>query len=149
MANRPGCEARQFSDQMRCERCNVTWDVNDPDEPECNKLKTASDTTRNLLSSLAAPPKRSDKLLTLPDLPLNHLPAFGVQPGLHLSNYPETAFVVITRNEIAHSQRHRNYMFYRVNGEPAFEVDVLEQRGYNTVRLREHFRGQISPWRNI
>lgn len=30
-----GCNARQYSDCMRCERCNLTWDVNDTDPPHC------------------------------------------------------------------------------------------------------------------
>lgn len=29
------CEAVQLSDQMRCERCGFTYDVNDPDPPDC------------------------------------------------------------------------------------------------------------------
>lgn len=29
------CEARQFSDQKVCDRCNVCWDVNDIDPPKC------------------------------------------------------------------------------------------------------------------
>ena len=29
------CEARQQSDQMRCERCNLLWDTNDIDPPQC------------------------------------------------------------------------------------------------------------------
>ena len=29
------CEAQQVSDQMRCERCGLVWDMNDPDPPEC------------------------------------------------------------------------------------------------------------------
>ena len=29
------CEAVQVSDQMRCERCGVIYDVNDPDPPDC------------------------------------------------------------------------------------------------------------------
>ena len=24
-----------MSDQKRCERCNLTWDMNDPEPPEC------------------------------------------------------------------------------------------------------------------
>lgn len=34
------CEARQYSDQKRCERCDLTWDMNDPDPPRC---KTADE----------------------------------------------------------------------------------------------------------
>lgn len=29
------CAARQHSDQVQCPRCNHTWDVNDPNPPEC------------------------------------------------------------------------------------------------------------------
>lgn len=29
------CKARQQSDQKRCERCDLTWDMNDPDPPKC------------------------------------------------------------------------------------------------------------------
>ncbi|AII30167.1 hypothetical protein [Pseudoalteromonas phage B8b] len=29
------CNARQYSDIMRCESCNLTWDVNDPEPPKC------------------------------------------------------------------------------------------------------------------
>lgn len=27
--------ARQYGDQMQCARCGKSWDVNDPDPPEC------------------------------------------------------------------------------------------------------------------
>ena len=33
----PACAARQFSDQMVCEPCGLTWDTNDSDEPRCRK----------------------------------------------------------------------------------------------------------------
>lgn len=29
------CEAKQYSDQMFCDRCGLVWDMNDPDRPEC------------------------------------------------------------------------------------------------------------------
>ena len=29
------CEARQYSDQMHCDRCGLAWDMNDDDPPEC------------------------------------------------------------------------------------------------------------------
>lgn len=41
------CKARQFSDQMSCSACGLTWDMNDPDPPECqlekNIKKVAAD----------------------------------------------------------------------------------------------------------
>ncbi len=30
-----GCKARQYSDQMQCDRCGLAWDVNDIDPPSC------------------------------------------------------------------------------------------------------------------
>lgn len=30
-----GCKARQQSDQMRCDACDLTWDTNDDDPPVC------------------------------------------------------------------------------------------------------------------
>lgn len=29
------CEARQYSDSMRCARCGLAWDANDPEPPKC------------------------------------------------------------------------------------------------------------------
>lgn len=29
------CKARQYSDQMVCDQCQLKWDANDPDPPEC------------------------------------------------------------------------------------------------------------------
>ncbi len=31
----PGCRARQYSDQMHCSNCGLTWDMNDPHPPKC------------------------------------------------------------------------------------------------------------------
>ena len=46
MSNRHGCEARQQSDQMRCERCNLVWDMNDDDPPECVTKETRNQYAR-------------------------------------------------------------------------------------------------------
>lgn len=37
------CYAVQHSDQMVCEQCCQTWDVNDPYEPSCNPVDGVSD----------------------------------------------------------------------------------------------------------
>lgn len=34
-SGRTGCEAVQYSDQMQCARCGLSWDTNDQDPPEC------------------------------------------------------------------------------------------------------------------
>ena len=31
------CEARQWSDQMQCDKCGLLWDMNDQDPPQCGK----------------------------------------------------------------------------------------------------------------
>ena len=39
MTRRPNCHARQYSDQMQCGKCGLTWDVNDPEPPKCNPIR--------------------------------------------------------------------------------------------------------------
>lgn len=31
------CKARQYSDQMMCGQCGLTWDMNDPEPPTCGE----------------------------------------------------------------------------------------------------------------
>jgi hypothetical protein len=31
------CETQQYSDQMICRRCALTWDINDPEPPKCKE----------------------------------------------------------------------------------------------------------------
>lgn len=38
MSNNVRCVARQYSDQMSCGRCALTWDMNDPEPPECGAV---------------------------------------------------------------------------------------------------------------
>lgn len=33
------CQARQYSDQMHCGLCGLTWDMNDIDPPQCKPLR--------------------------------------------------------------------------------------------------------------
>ena len=35
-----GCEAKQYSDEMVCERCNMRWDTNDSYPPACKGIFT-------------------------------------------------------------------------------------------------------------
>lgn len=34
------CEAKQFSDEMKCDSCGISWDMNDPEPPQCLKQKS-------------------------------------------------------------------------------------------------------------
>lgn len=36
------CEARQYGDEMVCNRCKYAWDVNDPEPPECSTIEPPS-----------------------------------------------------------------------------------------------------------
>lgn len=51
-----GCEARQMSCQKRCERCDLVWDMNDPDPPPCLTAKQIGKAAlAELRSSIPAP----------------------------------------------------------------------------------------------
>lgn len=40
MSARPKeCKARQYADQMRCLKCGMVWDTNDPEPPECKSYQ--------------------------------------------------------------------------------------------------------------
>lgn len=43
------CEARQISDQLRCEKCNLLWDMNDPEPPTCKTGKDLFNDQREIL----------------------------------------------------------------------------------------------------
>jgi len=46
------CQARQQSDQKPCERCDLVWDMNDPDPPQCRTPHDiAMDAMRQTLKS--------------------------------------------------------------------------------------------------
>lgn len=51
----PTCEARQQSDQKRCERCDLLWHMNDPDPPQC---KTAHDIAMDAINRQLQPTKK-------------------------------------------------------------------------------------------
>lgn len=46
------CEARRYSDQMHCARCNITWDMNDSDPPVCPLNTTERADGRGTLDNL-------------------------------------------------------------------------------------------------
>ena len=39
------CKARQYSDEMVCHECGLTWDVNDPEPPKCAIIQRSAPTT--------------------------------------------------------------------------------------------------------
>ncbi len=49
------CEAIQYSDQMRCDRCNLIWDMNDCDKPDClTDEQLSAETARGAMREIRA-----------------------------------------------------------------------------------------------
>lgn len=46
------CEARRQCDEYHCARCGYTWDVKDPDPPECKPKKDPKQNGRRKLAEL-------------------------------------------------------------------------------------------------
>lgn len=46
------CEARQYSSSVECLRCNLQWDMNDPDPPKCMTGKELFDRQRRELKRI-------------------------------------------------------------------------------------------------
>lgn len=46
------CEALQYSDSVHCKRCNLTWDINNPEPPNCMTGKELFDRQRKELKRI-------------------------------------------------------------------------------------------------
>lgn len=145
-----GCMARQQSDQMRCEVCNLVWDVNDPDQPEC---KTQGQLTMDHLRlSLAPKPDQDKGLLFFQPMPLTYLPGGGMAPGLFRINWPENPNLAYCSMEIPDAGlggllQMRLYRFFNARGVPCLVVEVNELDGMREVRYKEHDeRGNPGQW---
>ena len=55
MSRRHACQARQYSDQMMCAPCGLTWDTNDPEPPDCRKVDRRSKVVKAVAEFDAAP----------------------------------------------------------------------------------------------
>lgn len=63
------CDARQYSDEMICGVCKMTWGVNDQDAPVCGKAlsaATAADLTKMGLGFVAVPTMVERRRTALP-----------------------------------------------------------------------------------
>lgn len=98
----PLCKARQYSDQMACSECGLSWDVNDPEPPICGKktalpgelaesrllragqdekieVHTISGAAMEMINSPAAQALLEPARILLPTLPWGSFPEFGVR----------------------------------------------------------------------
>lgn len=62
MAGRRECHARQYGDQMCCGKCALTWDVNDPEPPECGHDIKAAPTPTPMVEHVEAGAQRGREL---------------------------------------------------------------------------------------
>ena len=138
MSKRPGCEARQVSDQMNCARCGLVWDMDDPDQPEC-RIKQAAEASLQAVRGALVPKPADAALLVLQETPLRWLPTCGVRPCLVKINWlsqPEARYVAI-RRPLEHSRgMSRVYTFYGDTGSELFEVLVTDSEGQRTAKIR-------------
>lgn len=138
MSKRPGCEARQVSDQMNCARCGLVWDMDDPDQPEC-RIKQAAEASLRAVRGALVPKPADAALLVLQETPLRWLPTCGVRPCLVKINWPsqpEARYVAIRRIRDRLHGNSRAYNFYGDNGAELFEVVVTDSDGQRTAKVR-------------
>lgn len=160
MSIRPhGCEARQVSDQMHCERCGLTWDVNDRDEPGCNerviariqvdRYRRANTALEAMRKALAPTPLETVQPLVLQELPLKWLPAAGVTPRLvrvDWESYPDAGYVQIACSREALPGPGREYTFFSKTGELMFEVRVWDVNHHRRAAMRRYEQLQPGEW---
>lgn len=122
------CKARQHSDQMLCE-CGLGWDINDPDPPECRKGAVAKQELSAIRHTLQEPARwafKKNGLLTLQEMPLRHLPTFGISSGLYQVNWPSLPEVVFVLIEMPVQdepcEQAREYRFFDKRGQQHLEV---------------------------
>ena len=139
MSNTPrSCEARHVSDQMQCYRCNLIWDTNDTDPPECG-IKRAADATLGAIRADLAPKPGDAALLMLREVPLLWLPTCGINPHLLKINWPsqpEARYLTVRRVRDQRYGQSRAYCFYGDNGAELFEVIVTDSDGRRTGKIR-------------
>lgn len=140
------CKARRFSDQMQC-ACGLSWDINDVDPPECPRSVNGNLALEKIRDELSAPDGARLALLELPELPLAHLPAYGIRPGMYSvswSSQPEFCLVFVKR---VSSSKGRDYLFFNKAGEPLVEVCVWSDFATRQAVMRRCVIGEkLGEW---
>lgn len=144
------CKARQFSDQMCCDKCALQWDVNDPDPPECKSELAGTTAIAQMRESCAQQSRGAVvPLLFLKEMPLNALPTFGLQPSLRQVNWstqPTLRYCSISRPSGCSSPSTR-FMFYGELGEVLIEVVRADDFAGGSTNVRHYHDGKPGEWR--
>ena len=133
------CKARQYSDQMLCS-CGLGWDMNDPEPPQCRREEVANAALNAARAILAKPPNpyRDEPMMEMREMPLKHLPAFGINDCIvrvRWPSYPSARFAVVRRAEVDTGQG-RDYTFLTKAGALMFELRIRETYDSRTVQIR-------------
>lgn len=150
MSKLQSCNVRRYNDQMSC-ACGLSWDVNDLDVPCRVGVEDATPPSEQALVRIREALKVIDPaggLLSMPETPLNWLPAFGIQAGMYRvswSSFSHFKFVVVSRHGKPIGQA-RNYLFFNHIGMPVTEVLVEDGiQGRNAAR-RDFIECSPTEW---
>jgi hypothetical protein len=140
------CKARRFSDQMQC-ACGLSWDINDSEPPECPRSVNGNVALDKIREELSAPDGARLALLDFPELPLAHLPAYGIRPGMYSVTWPsqpEFSLVFVKRISTGNG---RDYLFFNKAGEPLAEVSVWSDFATRQAVMRSCMVGEkLGEW---
>lgn len=50
---KPGCNAYVIGDQYHCDSCGLSWDINDPEPPECKRITATEVIERDPIKIMA------------------------------------------------------------------------------------------------
>lgn len=130
------CDARRQGDQMQC-RCGLAWDVKDAEPPECPKLAVGNSTMAEVRNVLQGPDYPKLELLQLKEMPLRHLPAYGLSSGLYLVDWPtEPVFALALVSRMVDHVQGRGYLFISKAGTPLVELQIREDSTGRTAWRR-------------
>lgn len=141
------CKARQHSDQMMCE-CGRSWDVNDPEPPECPGTAAARENLEKI-REVIKPALHGKTLPSLKEMPLKWLPTFGLVHTLlkvDWHSFPAAAFVVVSRPEGVFPGQGRDYLFYDSKGSPLMDLQLRDDLADRSANLRHWDAGVPGEW---
>lgn len=138
MTKPPGCKARQYSDQMSCADCSVTWDVNDPEPPMCGRKVSGNTALLAIKERMRETPTVSPLLMPLRPMSLRDLPSSGVPCRLYSIDWPEIPTArILGVTHYSGAKGGLTYMFYFADGTPYLEII---QYVFDDHRERRHSR---------
>lgn len=157
------CTARQFSDQMRCKH-GISWDVNDPDVPDCTKQQQCPRVTpaeRDHRAEVHGQPYIQKDTRSIPvsgvqtevheqlrDIGFTGNPAFGVLCGLYKSNLNGEP-VIVSIEWLPEYDQNRMYTYYTTGGRRLFQILSRATKSGTMLRQRYSMGNGWGEWENV